>query len=40
VIAPVSRDVKAVVIGVVVQAIFTFWMHEWVIGVRPLALAI
>jgi uncharacterized membrane protein len=40
VIGPVSRDVKAVVIGVVVWAIFTFWLHEWLIGVRPLALAI
>ena len=40
VIGPVSRDVKAVVIGVVVWAIFTFWLHEWLIGVRPLALTI
>ena len=33
---PVSRDVKAVVIGAITWAIFTFWLHEWLIGVRPL----
>jgi len=40
VIGPVSRDIKAVVIGAVAWAIFTFWLHEWLIGVRPLALTI
>lgn len=39
-IGPVSRDVKAVVIGAVAWGIFTFWLHEWLIGVRPLALSI
>lgn len=38
VIGPVSRDVKAVVIGAVAWAIFAFWLHEWLIGVRPLSL--
>lgn len=37
---PISRDVKAVLIGAVTWAIFTFWLHEWLIGVRPLALAV
>jgi uncharacterized membrane protein len=37
---PVSRDVKTVVIGAVTWAIFTFWLHEWLIGVRPLNLAV
>jgi uncharacterized membrane protein len=36
VIGPVSRDVTAVAIGAVAWAIFTFWLHEWLIGVRPL----
>ena len=35
---PVSRDVKAVVIGAIAWAIFTFWLHQWLIGVRPLSL--
>lgn len=35
---PVSRDVQAVVIGAVTWAVFTFWLHEWLIGVRPLSL--
>ena len=38
VIGPVSRDVTAVVIGAVAWAIFTFWLHEWLIGTRPLGL--
>ena len=33
---PISRDVKAVVIGAITWAIFAFWLHEWLIGVRPL----
>ena len=40
VIGPVSRDVKAVVIGAVAWAIFAFWLHQWLIGVRPLGLTI
>lgn len=40
VIGPVSRDVTAVAIGAVAWAIFTFWLHEWLIGTRPLTLAI
>jgi uncharacterized membrane protein len=39
-IGPISRDVRAVVIGAVAWAVFTFWLHEWLIGVRPLALTI
>jgi uncharacterized membrane protein len=38
VIGPVSRDVTAVVIGAVAWAVFTFWLHEWLIGTRPLSL--
>ncbi|MBA2412570.1 MAG: hypothetical protein H0V63_07055 [Burkholderiaceae bacterium] len=26
----------AVAIGVIAWAAFTFWLHEWLIGVRPL----
>ncbi len=37
---PVSRDIKAVLIGAISWAIFTFWLHEWLIGVRPLNLTI
>jgi uncharacterized membrane protein len=40
VIGPVSRDVTAVVIGAVAWAIFTFWLHEWLIGTRPLGSTI
>lgn len=36
VIGPMSRDVKAVVIGVIAWAAFAFWLHEWLIGTRPL----
>jgi uncharacterized membrane protein len=38
VIGPVSRDVTAVVIGAVAWAMFTFWLHEWLIGTPPLGL--
>ena len=34
VIGPVSRDVTAVVIGAAAWAIFTFWLHGWLIGTR------
>jgi len=40
VIGPVSRDVTSVAIGAIAWAIFTFWLHEWLIGVRPLGLTI
>lgn len=36
VIGPMSRDVKAVVIGAVAWAVFTFWLHGPLIGVQPL----
>ena len=36
VIGPMSRDVTAVAIGVITWAVFTFWLHGWLIGVRPL----
>lgn len=39
-IGPVSSDVKAVVMGAAAWAIFTFWLHQWLIGVRPLSLTI
>jgi uncharacterized membrane protein len=31
-----SRDLLAVVIGVVTWAVFAFWLHLWLFGVRPL----
>jgi uncharacterized membrane protein len=33
---PMSRDVSAVAIGAVAWLLFTFWLHGWLIGVRPL----
>lgn len=33
---PVSADIKAVVIGVIAWIVFAFWLHGWLIGVRPL----
>lgn len=33
---PASRDVRAVVIGLAVWAVFAFWLHGVLIGVRPL----
>lgn len=35
-IGPVSRDIAAVAIGAVAWIAFTFWLHGWLIGVRPL----
>jgi uncharacterized membrane protein len=32
---PASRDLVAVVAGVVAWAAFAFWLHAWLIGVRP-----
>jgi uncharacterized membrane protein len=32
---PVMRDVSAVVIGLVAWAVFAFWLHGPLIGVRP-----
>ena len=37
-IGPAARDIRAVLFGVITWVIFTFWLHEWSIGVRPLAL--
>lgn len=34
-IGPVSRDVRAVVIGLVVWAVFAFWLHGVLIGPQP-----
>jgi uncharacterized membrane protein len=34
---PVSRDVIAVIAGVVAWAVFALWLHGWLIGVRPFA---
>lgn len=36
VIGPMSRDITAVAIGAIAWAAFAFWLHEWLIGVRPL----
>ncbi len=33
---PASRDVSAVIVGLVAWALFAFWLHGWLIGVRPL----
>jgi uncharacterized membrane protein len=35
VVGPVTRDVTAVVIGALAWAAFAFWLHGWLIGVRP-----
>ena len=32
---PVAQDIKAVVIGIVAWVVFAFWLHGWLIGVRP-----
>lgn len=32
---PVVQDVKAAVFGVIAWAVFAFWLHGWMIGVRP-----
>lgn len=34
---PSSRDVITVVGGVAAWAVFAFWLHAWLIGVRPFA---
>lgn len=33
---PVTRDVTAVLAGLIAWAVFAFWLHGWLIGVRPL----
>lgn len=35
VVGPVTRDATAVVIGALAWAAFAFWLHGWLIGVRP-----
>jgi len=35
VIGPVSRDIIAVVVGLVVWAVFAFWLHGALVGVGP-----
>jgi len=35
VVGPVSRDVSAVAVGLVAWALFAFWLHGLLIGVRP-----
>jgi hypothetical protein len=32
---PMSRDIIAVVVGLVAWAAFAFWLHGLLIGVRP-----
>jgi hypothetical protein len=34
-VGPVSRDIIAVVVGLVAWAVFAFWLHGAWIGVRP-----
>jgi uncharacterized membrane protein len=35
-IGPISRDVTAAVIGLVIWFVFGHWLHEWLIGVKPM----
>jgi uncharacterized membrane protein len=35
VVGPITRDVAAVVVGLVAWAAFAFWLHAVLIGVRP-----
>jgi uncharacterized membrane protein len=32
---PITRDLTAVVLGLAAWAAFAFWLHVWLIGVRP-----
>ena len=32
---PIGRDVTAVVVGALAWFVFAFWLHGWLIGVRP-----
>jgi uncharacterized membrane protein len=32
---PITRDITAVVVGLAAWAAFAFWLHGWLIGVRP-----
>lgn len=32
---PVKRDATALIVGVLAWAAFAFWLHGWLIGVRP-----
>jgi uncharacterized membrane protein len=32
---PITRDLTAVVVGLAAWAAFAFWLHVWLIGVRP-----
>jgi len=38
-VGPVSRDVFAVVAGLVAWVVFALWLHRWLIGVAPLQVA-
>ncbi|HTN50357.1 MAG TPA: NnrU family protein [Burkholderiaceae bacterium] len=35
IVGPTTRDVAAVAIGIVAWVAFAFWLHGWLIGVRP-----
>jgi len=39
-VGPVSRDVTAVVAGMLVWIVFAMWLHLWLIGVSPLRMAV
>lgn len=34
--AGISRDIIAIVVGVVLWVLFVFYLHEWLIGVKPI----
>ena len=35
-VGPLARDALAIVVGLVAWAAFAFWLHAWLIGVRPI----
>jgi uncharacterized membrane protein len=38
-VGPVSRDVFAVVAGLIAWVVFALWLHRWLIGVAPFQVA-
>ncbi len=37
---PVTRDVTAIIAGMIVWVVFAFWLHAWLIGVSPFRMAL
>ena len=35
---PVSRDIAALVVGIALYIVTLIWLHEWLIGVSPIAV--